>query len=352
LTEALRQAWPLPSDPRPIVFVGSGGIVRNAHLPAYQRIGLPVAGCFDVDGAVAEQLASDFGLARSFASLAEAAAVDGAVFDVAVPADQILPVLGGLPDGAPVLIQKPMGRDLPEARAILRLCRQKQLVAAINHQLRFSPNVLALTDALERGLLGDPIDLELRVVTHTPWENWRFVVGIPRMEILYHSIHYLDLVRSLFGEPPTVKCLAEPLRSMPSYSDVRSSILLRFENGMRASLYTFHAHRGGDRVAASEFRLETTKGAAVVRMGGNLDYPKGLPDTLALLVDGEWQDVEMRGSWFTEAFEGPMSNLQRFVAREDDELRTSVEDVAHTMALVEACYLSSREPGTPVPPVE
>ena len=40
----LRQAWPPPSTPRPIVVIGAGAIVRTAHLPAYRRLGLPVAG--------------------------------------------------------------------------------------------------------------------------------------------------------------------------------------------------------------------------------------------------------------------------------------------------------------------
>ena len=62
-----------------------------------------------------------------------------------------------------MLIQKPMGRDLAEARTILALCRERELVAAINFQLRFAPNMLALRDALTRGLLGDITDVEVRI---------------------------------------------------------------------------------------------------------------------------------------------------------------------------------------------
>ncbi|HXI26820.1 MAG TPA: hypothetical protein VNG89_00305 [Vicinamibacterales bacterium] len=40
----LRQAWPAPAAPRPIVIVGAGAIVRTAHLPAYRRLQFPVAG--------------------------------------------------------------------------------------------------------------------------------------------------------------------------------------------------------------------------------------------------------------------------------------------------------------------
>jgi hypothetical protein len=44
-----------------------------------------------------------------------------------------------------------------------------------------------------------------------------------------------------------------------------------------------------------------------------------------------------------------MSNLQRVVAGEDRSLVSSVDDAIKTMALVEACYISSASGGTPVP---
>ena len=45
----LRQAWALPSRPRPVAIIGAGGIVRTAHLPVYQRLAFPVAGVYDVN---------------------------------------------------------------------------------------------------------------------------------------------------------------------------------------------------------------------------------------------------------------------------------------------------------------
>ena len=57
---SLRQAWPAPSRPRPIVTIGAGSIVADAHFPAYGKAGFPVAGVFDLDAArakgVAEQI--------------------------------------------------------------------------------------------------------------------------------------------------------------------------------------------------------------------------------------------------------------------------------------------------------
>ena len=170
----LRQAWPPPSTPRPIVVIGAGAIVRTAHLPAYRRLGLPVAGIFDIRADAAQNTARAFDVPVVFRNLDEAAARADAVFDLAVPGDRIEHVISRLPEGAPVLIQKPMGENLDAARRILATCRDRRLTAAINFQLRFSPNMIALRQLLDERRLGELTDIEVRVVDRQPWEQWSF----------------------------------------------------------------------------------------------------------------------------------------------------------------------------------
>jgi predicted dehydrogenase len=346
----LRQAWNVPSRPRPIIIIGAGGIVRTAHLPAYQRLNLPVAGLFDINPDAAQETARQFAIPKVFGSLDEAAAFADGVFDVAVPGDQILGVLKSLPRGAPVLIQKPMGENLSDARQILALCRDRDLVAAMNFQLRFSPNVLALKDLLAADQLGEIVDIEVRLVVKQPWRLWAFLEGAPRLEILYHSIHYLDTIRSIAGEPRGAYCRVVRHPELPEFRDTRSSIILDYGDRLRCSLALNHTHDRDPSHRESMLKVEGLKGAAILTMGVNLDYPDGGPDHLEVAVNGpSWHDVPLRGSWFTEAFEGPMSNLQRFVTGEDTELVSPVADAIKTMALVEACYQSSASGGMPVP---
>jgi predicted dehydrogenase len=346
----LSQAWPVPSRPRPIVVIGAGAIVRTSHLPAYARLRLPVAGLFDVRADAARETAAAFGVATVHPSLAAAAATPDAVFDVAVPGDQVLGVLAALPPGSPVLIQKPMGENLAAARRILALCRERNLVAAINFQLRFSPNVLAVRDLLGRSGLGVVTDVEVRLVVRQPWELWSFLRAAPRLEVLYHSIHYLDAIRMLAGEPDGAYCRAVADPRLPDFRDARSSIILDYGDRIRCSLMLNHTHAHSRRHRASFMKIEGTAGAALLTMGVNLDYPNGGDDALELAVEGrEWEPVPLRGSWFTEAFEGPMSNLQRYVTGEDAALVSPVGDAIRTMAVVEACYQSSAAGGTPIP---
>jgi len=345
----LRQRWPRPSSPRPIVVIGAGSIVRDAHLPAYARLGLRVAGVFDLDAGAARARAEAFGIERACASLDEALATPDAVFDLAVPPGAIAGIIERMPPRAPVLMQKPMGRDLDEARRILRICRQRSLTAAVNFQLRFAPNMLALRDALGRGLLGDVTDVEVRLNLHTPWQYWAFLKDAPRLEVLMHSIHYVDLIRSMLGEPLGVYCRGVRHPQLEGYADARTSIILDYGDELRCSLTMNHTHDFGPRFAMSQFKLEGTEGAAIARMGVNLNYPKGEPDELLIARrGGDWTPVPLHGSWFTEAFEGPISNVQRVAAGEDGALVSAVDDAFRTMAVVEACYESSARGGTPI----
>jgi predicted dehydrogenase len=335
----LPQAWPRPSRPLPVACIGAGGIVESAHLPAYRRLGLEVAALYDVDRERAERVAARFEVPRVHATLGELAAEPGVVFDVAVPARAVPQVLDALPDGATVLIQKPMGETLAQARSIVATCHAKRLVAAVNFQLRFAPNMLALAALVRSGALGTLVDFEVRVNVHTPWDDWPFLAGIPRHEVLYHSVHYLDLARSLLGQPHGV--LSRPVRhpGLPAYSDTRSVTILDYGSELRAFVAAFHGHRYGRKHQASELKLEGTRGAAVAQMGVNLDYPKGEPDSLEVcLAGGAWESIPLRGSWFDEAFEGPMSNLQRFATGEDEVLTSNVDDALKTMEVVERCY--------------
>ena len=45
----LKNNWPLPSFPKPIVIIGAGGIVNDAHMPAYRKANFDVLGLYDVD---------------------------------------------------------------------------------------------------------------------------------------------------------------------------------------------------------------------------------------------------------------------------------------------------------------
>ncbi|MCC7011453.1 MAG: Gfo/Idh/MocA family oxidoreductase [Planctomycetes bacterium] len=347
---ALRQRWPTPSKPAGIVLIGAGGIVNDAHLPAYRAGGLPVAGVFDVDRARARATAERWGIARVFEHFDQACADPRAVFDVAVPPQALFEVVSRLPEGSAALLQKPMGVDLADATRIRDACRSRALRAAVNLQLRFAPSMLALADALAQGLLGRVVELEVHVNCRMPWELWPFLESLERMEIALHSIHYLDTIRALLGEPRAVYGRTVKHPDAARLASSRTTAILDYADDVRCALSVNHHHKHGVKHQSSQLRVEGTRGAALVVMGVNLDYPRGRPDELEIALDGhEWSRVALQGHWFPDAFLARMNQLQRHVCGDERELVGSTDDAWRTMALVEALYRSSASGGTPVP---
>jgi len=344
----------LPETVQPIIIIGAGGIVSDAHLPAYKKAGFPVHGITNRTRARAEKVAVEFNIPNVYDSVADAVAnaPENAVYDITIMPDQYVEVLNQLPDGTAVLIQKPMGDYFWQAKEILEVCRRKELVAAINFQLRFAPFVAAARYMIDKGMIGDLYDMEVRVTLKTPWELFPLVKIHPRLEIQYHSIHYIDLIRSFLGNPETVfaKTLKHPAKSL---SSSRSTVLMDYGDTMHAVINTNHDHDFGPHNQESFIKWEGTKGVIKAKMGLLMNYPDGVPDLFEYCIPEEgsqpqWKTIPLEGSWFPEAFIGTMASLMRFKEGSSDILHTSVEDVIQTMAVVESAYISSDQGGVRV----
>jgi predicted dehydrogenase len=343
----------------PIVIIGAGGIVRDAHLPAYRKASYAVTALVDPDQQKAKALADTFDIPIATASLHEALsspelnakATAQLIFDVAVPAKALLPVLEQIPDGSAVLMQKPMGETLSEAVQIFLLCRRKHLKAAVNFQLRWSPVMLAAEEIYKSHALGKLHDIEIHVSTYMPWQRWTFLRTAPRLEILYHSIHYIDLIRAWLGNPERVYARTVRNPCTDEFSATKSAIILDYGDWVRAVITTNHGQNYSAELQHSYVQWEGTSGVMRAQMGVNLDYPTGKPDTLHFAQKplAKLQEIPIAGNWFPDAFIGSMGSLQRFVTGESKELPTSVEDAIDTMRTVEAAYNSSLVGGELLP---
>lgn len=332
-----------------ILVIGAGGIVQSAHLPAYQLAGFSVKGIYDIDAAKAAGTAATFGIPKWYSTLKELlqdADNNNTVIDIAIPAAGIIEVLEQLPDGVSVLIQKPMGETLQKAKEILQLCRKKNLNAGVNFQLRYAPFIIAARNMIDKGLLGELCDIEVNVNVYTPWHLWEFLFSLPRVEILYHSIHYIDLVRSFLGNPSGIYAKTVKHPDMMQLASVRSNIIMDYGDRIRANILTNHAHKFGLHNQQSYIKFEGTKGAIKIKMGLLMDYPKGVPDEFDYILfddenKSEWKQLKIEGSWFPHAFIGSMAEILKSQNGEIARPDNSVEDCIFTMACVEAAYQSS-----------
>lgn len=336
----------------PIYIIGAGGIVNAAHLPAYELAGFHVEAICDIDPAKAKTTAERFGIKQVFESPEEMLKhiPANAVIDIAVPGPALIPLLEQLPDGVAVLLQKPMGEDVRSAKQILSICERKKLLAAVNFQLRYAPFILEAKKMIADGSLGEINDVEVNVNVFTPWHLWDFLVKSTRVEILYHSIHYIDLVRHILGDPQSVYAKSTKHPSMPALASVRSNIIMDYGDMIRANILTNHCHNYGTPKQQSYIKIEGSKGAVLINFGALINYPRGEADSFEYVFieedkEPQWQERKIEGSWFPHAFIGSMEQVMLAAAGKIDKPNNAVEDCLHTMACTEAAYISCERGG-------
>lgn len=342
----------LPVNKKNIVIIGAGSIVQHAHLPAYKIAGFSVAGIFDINSQKAQHLAHQFSITKVYDSLDEALnqLADEVIFDIAVPPDDLKNILTMLPNNCTVLMQKPMGKTLKEASAIVQLCNDKKLVACVNLQLRFAPFIVMARQMIQQGLIGKLCDIEVNVNVHTPWQIWDFLANVPRLEILYHSIHYIDLIRSFLDNPTSVYAKTVRHPSLENLTAVKSNIIMDYGENIRANILTNHCHNFGLQHQQSYIKMEGTNGAIKITMGLLMNYPEGVPDVFEYFLKegpdaGKWLSKPVEGSWFPHAFIGSMNEAMKAAMDKTYLPDNNVADCLKTMACVEAAYDSSEAGG-------
>ena len=325
---------------RPIAVVGAGAIVQFAHLPAYRRAGLPIAGICDLDEKRAEEVRERFDLPRTY-TLDEILADDSIeVVDVAVvPEAQPEIVRRALRAGKHVLAQKPLAVDSRLGAELVDEARGRHLV--VNQQMRYGEGIAATRAIAEAGWLGELTAFTIQVNISTDWSAWDWLVDSPRLDLMYHSIHYFDSVRSLLGSPERVFCAAGRRPGQLAAGETRTMTTMLYADGRRALVEVNHENITGDYEA--RFRLDGSAGSVRGTIGLLYDYPHGRPDTVevnssVLPTDG-WLPYPVTTRWIPDAFAGPMRALLTEIA-DGTPAPTTAADALQTLRLVEAGYAS------------
>jgi len=341
-----RPVLPAKKDYR-IALCGAGGVVNDAHLPAYSKAGFHVVGIFDPRRESAKQTAARFGIPRVYGKLEELGGdsqVD--IVDIAVPASENLGLVEKLaPAGKALLLQKPMAEDFETALKTVAAVDRAKVRAAVNQQMRWEPGIRATKSLLDAGWLGELYNIAVLNFVDTPWHLWGWLMKKPQIEVLYHSIHYIDSIRFLTGRMPgLVFCDGSRKPGHESAGETRICLQMIFKDNLRATIVSNHHASHGLEGQQSEFRIEGTEGAASRKMGLNMNYPKGVPDAYRFassrLGAKRWMNVEFAETWIPDAFVGPMASLMRAMSGEIERPETDVHDNLDTLRLIFTAYES------------
>jgi predicted dehydrogenase len=329
-----------------IAVVGCGGIVNYAHLPAYTAHDLNIVGCFDLNPEVAQRTAADFDIPRVYESVEEVANdPDVVIVDVAVPPWEQLNVARKLiAAGKHLLCQKPLSNVFGEAVEIVEAAEDAGVLLAVNQQFRWSPLIKASKTLIDKGWIGQPTEVSIQESMLSPWHLWPWLAKSPQLEIMYHSIHYLDGLRYLFGDPEWVTSRHTRYPGEDRVAgETKTITVLDYEDGLQALVAVNHSNHSDD--IYGRVRFLGTDGVITGTMGLSYDYPDGREDTL------EWSgsayypehrfEAKLEGKWIPDAFIGPMASL--IDAVRDNGVPPNGRDSLNTLRVVGAAYLSASE---------
>ena len=329
--------------------VGAGMIMAECHLAAYADAGFEVAAIASRTRDRAAEVAERWNIPKVHNTPVDLIA-DPAIeiVDIAYPPDQqpdLIRAALAAPHVKAVLAQKPLSLTLAEAIALREQAAAAGKILSVNQNMRYDQSMRVLKQLLDRGDLGEPVFAEIDMHAIPHWQT--FLQDYDRLTLANMSVHHLDVLRFLFGEPDEITTLArtDP-RTDFAHRDGITVSTLRFASGVLAvsleDVWSGPRAEGYNDDQHIRWRVDGTEGVAK----GTIGWPTGTASTLTYAstrtTGGEWVTPEWQTMWFPHAFIGVMEQLQ-YAVKSGEPPALSVADNVKTVALIEAGYRSIAE---------
>jgi predicted dehydrogenase len=251
------------------VGVAGTGFIGPAHIEGLRRNGITVLGLAENTPERARQKAAELGIPRSYGSLEQMLAdPDIDVVHLATPNHLHYPhAKAALLAGKHVICEKPLAMSSQESGELVALAAEKNLVNAVNFNIRMYPLVQQAHSMVQGGELGDLFIMQGSYLQDwllypTDW-NWRLEpdLGGSLRAVGDIGSHWLDLLTFITGLHieevyadfktfhPVRKKPARPLETFtgkiltpedyidqPINTEDYATILLHYENGARGVL--------------------------------------------------------------------------------------------------------------------
>ena len=326
--------------------IGAGMIMAECHLAAYKQAGFPVVAIASRTQSKAKAVAERWNIPTTHATPEELIADKQVeLIDIAFPPDQqpdLIRKALAAPHIKAILAQKPLALSLDAAKNLRDEAAKAGKVLSVNQNMRYDQSMRVLKQIMDSGALGDIVfaQIDMHAIPH--WQT--FLQGYDRLTLANMSVHHLDVLRFLFGDPQEITTLTrKDPRTTFDHSDGITVSTLRFQSGVLAvsleDVWSGPRQEGYKDDQHINWRVDGTKGVAK----GTIGWPTGAASTLtyasAETTGGEWVSPSWETMWFPHAFIGVMEQLQ-YAVKTGTPPALSVADNVKTMALVEAGYRS------------
>ena len=120
-----------------------------------------------------------------------------------------------LEHGKHVICEKPMSISSGESQRMIDASEKSGKLLMIAHVVRFMSPYVYLKSVIDSGELGKPVHIIMHRLSEAPkwsWENWMLTPEKSGGVTLDLSIHDIDFVQYVFGDPVSVTAAYHPLK--------------------------------------------------------------------------------------------------------------------------------------------
>jgi UDP-N-acetylglucosamine 3-dehydrogenase len=232
------------------VLVLGAGTMGTVHALAYAKMkGVKLVGIVDLRKEVVDQLASETNSSAfySFESALSNLKNNIDVIDVCLPTylhkEYVLLAAGIVKN---VICEKPLARNVEEAKEMIDYCAEKEVKLFVGHVVRFFPEYTRVKQIVDAKKVGTPAIIRTTRGGAYPvaWENWYGDFDKSGGLILDLLIHDFDFLRATFGEVERVFAKSLSRTDAVQLKIEYALITLRFKSGVIAHLEGTWAHEG------------------------------------------------------------------------------------------------------------
>jgi len=329
-----------------VAIVGTGGIYRLAHGPAWRQIpqARVIATC-DIIKERADQARAELGIEKSFSSLDELLVRDEIdLVDICTPHPSHAELaIKSLRAGKHVICEKPMALEIEDAARMIETAKETGRHLYIGHTRRFDRRWVGVKEQLAAGRIGEPVCVRWseRSWAGFPEDNWRWDPrnGGVLMDL---GVHVADLFAWFFESEATdvyTKGLSVREEARKHGCFDFALVEVGFSGGQQGLMELSWAHPREYAPFYSSLEIIGTKGKLTLtdRESAPLLVIKGRPDV---------PRYSPLLSTFPESFVGELAHFIDGISREIAP-RITLEDAYRAVA-VTAKALQSAATGQPV----
>ncbi len=264
--------------------VGAGHWAQTAHIPSFQKSkGARVEAICDINGKLAEQVATKFGIPKVCKDYQELLKLDLDAVDVCTSAKSHYEVArNAIQTKRPVLCEKPLAMNLQEARSLWQEASQAKVKTKMGFTFRHSPAFRRMKELITEGFIGEPYlfnGFEQNYQFINPKTPFRWNPSDRPSEIMPGSLeeyapHIIDIALWLLGDVKQVvghmknyvpeRLIRDTGKMTPINIEDASVWLAEFENGAQGTFQSSFVAMGG--YPGVEARAYGSKGAIIVRL--------------------------------------------------------------------------------------